>query len=97
MFNFVVCNTYSENDKQFIDFTCSVCTVKYRSDFVFLVLKNLSPIFHGTNLVLNNPLFFYTVSTQAMYINKKPSCFKALRGFGSSFKTVYFLIHPIDM
>ena len=48
------CHTDSEDDcepynKQFIDLACSVCTVKYglRS-----VLKNLSPIFHGTDLTL---------------------------------------------
>ena len=49
-------------NKQFIDLACSVCTVKYRTS-VFLVrtslaalarsvLKNLSPIFHGTDLTL---------------------------------------------
>ena len=38
-------------NKQFINLTCSVCAVKYRTS-LFLVLKNLSPIFHGTDLTL---------------------------------------------
>ena len=55
-------NTVATYNKQFIDLACSVCTVKYRTS-VFLVrtslaalarsvLKNLSPIFYGTDLTL---------------------------------------------
>ena len=54
-------------NKQFIDLSCSVCTVKYRTEVFFVrtslaalawsVLKNLSPIFHGTDLTLGQQSF----------------------------------------
>ena len=65
------CHTNSENDcqpynKQFIDLACSVCTVKYRTSF-FLVVKNLSPIFHGADRTseVNNPLLSKYASKDA--------------------------------
>jgi hypothetical protein len=43
-------------DKRIIDFTCSVCTVKYQVSFFALtslpILKNLGLIFHSTDLTL---------------------------------------------
>ena len=47
------CSTflYATINETTIDLACLVCTVKYRTS-VFLVLKNLSPIFHGTDLTL---------------------------------------------
>ena len=65
LFCILIKDKMPENDcepynKQFIDLACSVCTVKYRTLFFYStdslaklawsVLRNLSLIFHGTDL-----------------------------------------------